>query len=189
VPHPIDQNSPPPRSPSKIQRFLFVGRLNPDKGADLLCGLADLLAETPDTELVVVGRGEYESSIRHQVDLTYYPYRPDVRALMRQASWLLMPSRWEQQPLVLLESIEERLPFIIGPASEILRFGLDDRLMMRTATVDALHACCLAAINLGRTEDEYLSMVNRVGKFAEGWPSPSETRQAMISLLVEAAGL
>lgn len=189
VPHPIEHHRSAARLSSQQQQFLFVGRLNRDKGADLLCGLARRLSAEHGVELVVVGDGEYAAAIGKEPGLHYYRYRRDIRLLMRRATWLLMPSRWEQQPLVLLESLEEGLPYILGPATEIQRFGLDSRLMMPAATVDALHECCLAAIHYGRVQSEYQRFVHSVSELANGWPNRDQTTRSMVSLLTEAAGL
>lgn len=189
VPNPINRNRLVSRASSKKQRFLFVGRLNRDKGADLLCGLAERLINEPDTELVVVGDGEYADSMRQQAGIRYYPYRSDIKALMRASSWLLMPSRWEQQPLVLLEAIEETLPYVIGPAPELERLRLDDGLVMKAATVESIHQCCLEAIKRGRSQVQYDQVVSKVAQLADAWPKPTDTLNQMASVLAEAARL
>lgn len=187
VPNPVEPKQRARRHHSKEQRFLFVGRLNRDKGADLLPGLAGRLLTEPDTDLVIVGDGEYASTLKGHPGLHYYSYRADIRDLMRQATWLVMPSRWEQQPLVLLEALEEGLPYILGPAPEIRELGLDDTLVMTAGTVDAFHLCCLEAIRRGRSEPEYASVTRKVGELADAWPRPRQTLAAMASMLTEAA--
>jgi glycosyltransferase involved in cell wall biosynthesis len=141
----------------------------------------------PKTRLIIVGDGEYGNAIRRQPGLDYYPYSSQVRELMRDASWLLLPSRWEQQPLVLLESLEERLPFIIGPAPEIQQFSLGDELVLHAATLDALYQCCLAAISIGRVPERYERIVNRVIGLSDKWPTPQATIAALVEVLKEAS--
>lgn len=188
VPHPIESHHSQRRA-SRHQRFLFVGRLNRDKGADLLCELANRLTAEPDTEVVVVGEGEYASEIRACAGVKYFRQRDDVRLLMRDATWLLMPSRWEQQPLVLLEALGEQLPYILGPAAETRRFALENELTMSTDSADAIYSCCVAALERGRSATGYQRTVDRVVAIAAAWPTPSETNRAMVSLFAEAASL
>jgi len=141
----------------------------------------------PNTELIVVGDGELGGALREHPGLRYYPYRSDVRNLMQEATWLVLPSRWEQQPLVLLEALEEGLPYILGPAPEIRQLGIDETLVMPVDTVEAFQACCLEAIRRGRSETEYADVIRRVGEFADAWPRPGQTLAAMALMLREAA--
>lgn len=189
IPHPVDHDRPPVRAASPQQRLVFVGRLNKDKGADLLPGLAKRLRRDLEMELIVVGDGEFAPQMRSEFGVDYFPYSNDVAGVLRSATWLVMPSRWEQQPLVLLEALGAHLPYVLGPAQEIQRFGLAQELVMSTDSIDALHRCCLEAIRRGRSHEKYGRLVDQVATLADSWPSARDTVLAMASVLREAAGL
>ncbi|MEX0820043.1 MAG: glycosyltransferase, partial [Pirellulaceae bacterium] len=100
--------------------LLCVGRLHHQKGFDWLLKLAPRLFERlPDHDLVIVGEGPERGSldelasrlgVQHRVH--FAGWRPDVPALMRAADILLLPSRWEGMPNVLIEGMGTGLPVV-----------------------------------------------------------------------------
>ncbi len=92
--------------------LLFVGRLEQQKGWDWLLQLApEMLARLPGHDLVLVGEGPDRSQIadfqqRHpDLRLHVLGWRADVANLLRRAELLLLPSRWEGMPNVVLEAM------------------------------------------------------------------------------------
>lgn len=92
--------------------LLTVGRLAPQKGLDLLCDAAALLARsaTP-VRWLVVGDGPLAPDLRHRVTTERLPVvvagpRDDVPALMAAADVVVSTSTWEGQPLAVQEALQ-----------------------------------------------------------------------------------
>ena len=93
---------------------LFVGRLTHQKGVDLLLEAArEVLATRPDWSLAIVGEGPDRQKLEAQVaedgrlaaSVRFLGQRGDVAALMRAADVVVLPSRWEGMPNVVLEAM------------------------------------------------------------------------------------
>lgn len=110
-------------------RIGYIGRLVPEKGIDTLLQAAALLAEqkeTPDCQVVVVGGGPVEASLRQQVQaaglhagVEFIPPVPtgQIAGLLGGLDALVLPSRttpvWKEQlGRVLLEAMAVGVPVI-----------------------------------------------------------------------------
>lgn len=109
--------------PSARQRrtILFVGRLEKQKGADLLL---EIIPRLPEFQFLVVGDGSYRrqlAAVAQRVkNLSLagaLPYEelPDMYA---RAGVLLFPSRAETSPAVLFEALAVGLPVLASPIAE-----------------------------------------------------------------------
>lgn len=128
----------PPAEPRKL-RILFVGRMIPQKGADILLEAAATL-DRDDIEIVLVGsRGfdrdaalsRYERRLRGlaarcRVAVSFEPFvaRAELPALLRSADILVVPSRWnEPSGLTVGEGLASGLPVIahqVGGIPEVI---------------------------------------------------------------------
>ncbi len=112
--------SDPQRVPVNARILLFVGRLEPQKGIDVLAQYAEkLLDQLPDHHLVLIGDGSLRQlleTIAQQPGPTGRIHclgqRNDVRAWMARSELLLLPSRYEGMPNVILEAMAEGIPVI-----------------------------------------------------------------------------
>ena len=120
-------------------RIMFVGRVIPDKGADVLLRAAASLGAS-DAEIVIVGRPgfapdapltDYETSLRAlagrcrcPVRFEQFVARPGLPELLRTADILVVPSRWpDPAPLTVGEALATGRPTIasrIGGIPELL---------------------------------------------------------------------
>jgi glycosyltransferase involved in cell wall biosynthesis len=115
--HPI-----PPDShavPDQARILLFVGRLNHQKGIDVLVTHAkDLLDRLPEHHLVVIGDGylrdELDALIERSPSARIHclGLRTDVREWMARSELLLLPTRYEGMPNVILEAMIEGLTVV-----------------------------------------------------------------------------
>ncbi len=104
------------------KRVIFVGRLDPVKGAPLLVeAFARVLHEHPDAHLTVVGEGKSRAGaearvqalgIGNAVTFTGFRAQTEVAALLEEADVLVLPSFAEGVPVVLMEAMASRIPVI-----------------------------------------------------------------------------
>ena len=114
--------------PAGRKLLLSVGRLDRQKGLDWLLALApDLLEQCPQHDLVFVGNGPEKSALQQQASRTgisarvhFLGWRSDIAQIMQAADLLLLPSRWEGMPNVLLEAMASSLPLVTRPVEGVL---------------------------------------------------------------------
>lgn len=113
---------------------LYVGRLSPEKGIDLLMRAWSVVGGT--LPLKVVGSGPLEGLVRSasaSAGIEWLGPQPKARVmeLMRDAAFLVFPSEvYENCPMTLIEAFAAGLPVIAsghGSISEIVRDGVTGR--------------------------------------------------------------
>ncbi len=161
-PKPYDSAVPclPEGSAEGCVRVLVCGLLNVAKGQDLaVTALAHPGCE--EVELWIAGEGEERGALERLAvaagvsdRVRFLGHCDDVPGLMKAADLLLLPSRWEGMPYVLLEAAAAGLPVVATPvdgARELL--SDEERGWLATAsTQDALAAALAAAIEAGSEE-------------------------------------
>ncbi|MBB4372558.1 glycosyltransferase involved in cell wall biosynthesis [Bradyrhizobium sp. cir1] len=119
----LDQSAAPWRS-EKI-KVLFIGRLDRQKGYDLLIEAARALRDTLDVRLIgasVVSKFQ-RSDLPANVSLLGWMNRNQIEAELDQADMVAIPSRWEAFGLVAIEAMRAAKPIIafrIGALPEIV---------------------------------------------------------------------
>jgi glycosyltransferase involved in cell wall biosynthesis len=97
-----------------------VGRLDAQKGLDWLLHLMpELFAREENVDLLLVGQGPQEwhlrqiaSSLGINQRVHVAGWQPDIPAILKASTVLLLPSRWEGMPNVLLEAMASGLPVV-----------------------------------------------------------------------------
>jgi len=146
-------------------RVLVCGLLNPAKGQDL--AIAALQGSGGDqVELWLAGDGAEHRALLSDAaalgvleQVLFLGHRDDVPGLMKAADLLLLPSRWEGMPYVVLEAAAAGLP-IVGTPVDGAREFLAGELRGWTAeasTVEAVGAALGAAVSAGEEERELRS--------------------------------
>ena len=138
--------------PEAARLVIFAGRLEPNKGADLLPRLAARLHARCGAVLAALGEGPLRPRLARHPAATWGALRllghaADVDDWLLAADALLLPSRLEGCPLVFLEAAAQRCPVVAtGAALEALgdaAFGLAAMAPDASVTslVDRVEAC------------------------------------------------
>jgi glycosyltransferase involved in cell wall biosynthesis len=129
IPNGIDLQRYPAQRPADLTRWgiapgrkvvTFVGRLDRQKGVDWLLQTApSWLSRLPDCDLLLVGTGPEESDLRQAtaemgIDrrVHFSGWQPDVPAILAASHLLVLPSRWEGMPNVVLQAMATGLPVL-----------------------------------------------------------------------------
>jgi glycosyltransferase involved in cell wall biosynthesis len=127
----VDPGALPPRRLPEIPKAVFVGRLVPQKDPELIVDIARELVGA-GIEVTIVGGGEREAAVRGllsreleagRLTLTGSVDRTSALAELAGASVLVLPSRWEGLPVVLLEALALDVPVVaasVGGVPEIV---------------------------------------------------------------------
>ncbi|RJR38643.1 MAG: glycosyltransferase [Deltaproteobacteria bacterium] len=120
IPNGVDTDFFQPEGPAAGRKpvILCVARLAPVKDhATLIRAFGLVLRDHPEAELWLVGDGPLEQTLRESVKQTlppgrvrFLPGRPDVRPLLEEAALLVLSSRQEAFPNVILEAMAMGLP-------------------------------------------------------------------------------
>ena len=118
------------------RRILYIGRMEPIKGVDVLIrAFSELLKERKDLELVLVGSGSMEGKIREiaqrgrlrgRVKLTGVVPYGSVREILAGGGILALPSRMEGLPMAMLQGMAAGLPIVatsVGSIPDVLENG------------------------------------------------------------------
>ncbi|NOG73411.1 glycosyltransferase [Roseicella sp. DB1501] len=140
--------------PPGARLLLFAGRLEWEKGADLLPGIAARLRTACDATLVALGDGSLRETLRRspaarEAALRLPGHVADAPDWMLAADALLLPSRLEGCPLVFLEAAARRCP-VIASGDAMEGFGEEaDRLaaIAPNGGITDLTALCAVRLN------------------------------------------
>lgn len=121
--------------PEGARRILFVGRLDQQKGADVLFAAMRELGNSAFAVVVgssVVGDGGLAASAPANVAIAGWLSRPQIADLYARAEVLVLPSRWEGLPMVAIEAMRAGLPVVatrVGGLPEIVEDGISGRIV------------------------------------------------------------
>lgn len=121
----------PQRSGGAVRSLLAVGRLESQKGFDVLIDALAILRESGHgLRLEIAGEGSERARLQARIeragladDVRLLGQRDDVPDLMRSADLFVHPARWEGFGLVLLEAMSAALPIVttrVGAIPEVI---------------------------------------------------------------------
>jgi len=125
--------SPYDAGETKRLNLLFVGRFDRQKGLDLLLdAFAEAVKRNPDLYLHVVGAGVVDGGQAGPVApprTHFHDWVPPQRiaAYYRHADLVVMPSRWEGLPMVLIEALRAGTPVMLSNRSGMEQLVEDGR--------------------------------------------------------------
>ncbi|MEL6806163.1 MAG: glycosyltransferase family 4 protein [Pseudomonadota bacterium] len=128
-----------PRDDDEI-RLLFVGRLAPVKGIDMLLeALGMLVRDLPHLRLTIVGDGPERKRLEavaaplgEHVSFVGYKSQAEVAELMRATDIFVLPSFAEGVPVVLMEAMASEVPVIattVAGVGELVEDGVHGHLV------------------------------------------------------------
>jgi glycosyltransferase involved in cell wall biosynthesis len=178
--------------PPEAPLVLFVGRLMPQKGVDDLVAALDLLQHVrPDVKTLIAGSGPLRDELEltaHQFTLDdrlrFLGHRDDVPRLLAAADLLVLPSRYEGLPNVVLEAMRFRKPVVATAApgtTELVLDGVTGRLVpvgsfqalaqaIRAVLADPEQALAMGEAGRVRVEAEFTA-TGMVERFADLYES------------------
>lgn len=128
-----------PRDDNEV-RLLFVGRLAPVKGIDVLLeALGRLLPERPELKLTIVGDGPERARLEalatqlgDHVSFVGYKSQTEVADFMSTTDIYVLPSFAEGVPVALMEAMASEVPVIatsVGGVGELVEDGVHGHLV------------------------------------------------------------
>lgn len=130
--------------PAGRRAILYVGRLERQKGLDwlLVKVMPRVFRELPLHDLVLVGAGpEHDALLRHALALDSHVHftlwRADVPQLMAASDLLVLPSRWEGMPNVVLEAMAAGKPVVATQAEGVMELLGDGAALQSCPAGDA----------------------------------------------------
>ena len=116
----------------------FFGRLTRQKGPDVLIEAAsDVILHVPHVTFMIYGDGELAEVLRGQVEALQLTANVQFRgacgqgeavARMRESDVVVVPSRWEGCPYVVLEAFQAGVPVVassVGGVPDLIRDGVN----------------------------------------------------------------
>lgn len=153
--------------------LLFVGRLHPQKGLELLFeALPSLLADHPDMTVTIVGDGPLRDWVVDRAAtissdrIAVTGWRSDVKVLMKRCRLLVLPSRYEGMPNVVMEAMASSRPVAVARVegvNELLREVANDQTFEPgnsaelAALIDQLWRDPVLASSLGKRNRELIA--------------------------------
>jgi glycosyltransferase involved in cell wall biosynthesis len=118
--------------------ILFVGRLDKQKGLDrFFCELPGIFQALPEHDFILVGDGPQRAALQGLADrlgltsrVHLLGWQADVTPFIASADILVLPSRWEGMPNVVLEAMAAGKPVVATQAEgtvELLGIGSQEQ--------------------------------------------------------------
>lgn len=121
------------KSNMEKMQFLAAGRFTEQKGFDLLIDSFNIFSKQNSTwKLVIVGEGKDKQKIKEKIKsynleerIVLEEFSNDIKQYFLNSSVLLLPSRWEGMPMIVLESFEMGVPIVSYNITAIQELMID----------------------------------------------------------------
>jgi glycosyltransferase involved in cell wall biosynthesis len=168
--------------------ILFIGRLEAQKGPDLLLeAAATFVPILPQYDVVFIGEGPSRRDLMLQVErrgldrrIHFAGWRGDAASYIAAADLVVIPSRYEGMSNVLLESMAAGKPVLaatvegvaelLGPLAPRQTCAANDSAALANAVIEILRADSVQKANLGEANRtrvvEYFSLTQMLDAYA-----------------------
>jgi glycosyltransferase involved in cell wall biosynthesis len=155
--------------PERVERFLFLGRLDPEKGVfELLRAFAEVRRGHPRVTLTIAGEGPAEAELRARAarleGVTFagrVPYE-ELGRVFDEHDCMVLPSYSEGMPLSVLEAAAHRRPMIVTDVGDMRALFGDRVRVIPPRDERALAAAMEAAATDARPAADYDDVVEAV---------------------------
>ena len=114
--------------PAGRRLLTFIGRLDEQKGMPGFLNLmAPVLRDLPEHDLLLVGEGPLRQSLAQEAQqlklenrVHFAGWRPDIPAILAASEMLVLPSKWEGMPNVVLEAMAAGKPVAATRAEGVM---------------------------------------------------------------------
>lgn len=170
--------------PAGRRVLVFVGRLDEQKGlVEFFELLPSLLNQLPQHDLLLVGEGPLRAPLGHQAQrlgidsrVHFAGWQSDIPAILAASEMLVLPSKWEGMPNVVLEAMAAGMPIAATRAEGVVEV-LGDLAEEQTALSDDLSK--LTQIILQMSQNSQLS--EKLGLANQSRVSRPFSLEAMVS--------
>ena len=197
----IDEDAERPSALGELgdrKLLTFVGRLSEQKGLDVLMDAWDLLAEKsdPDFDLAIAGKGELgdwltdriekspQNQAIHRLGLVS---EGETRWLLENSTGIVIPSRFEGLPTVMLEAMYANAPVIMADVNDLGRLVTEPNAGFSVEAGNSIQLAN-AITQLISSSDEELVNLGNAGKKASKsymWPVISKDVLAVYRRVLE----
>lgn len=146
-----------PQSDNTI-KLLFVGRLDRQKGIDLLVNSFDNLPDNSRLELDVIGDAVVDPIVdklsTRKINFKGWKTTDEVRRSMKESDVLIVPSRWEGFGLVALEAMQVGTMVVASDAGALPEIVINDEtgMIFKADSVEAITRALSAIQKMTKTE-------------------------------------
>ena len=165
----------------------FIGRLSEQKGLDVLMDAWDLLAENSDPgfDLAIAGKGELgdwlvercaQASCPERVHRLGLVSEAEKRWLLEESTGIVIPSRFEGLPTVMLEAMHARAPVIMSDVNNLGRLVTEPGAGLSVPSGD-VGALAMAMSAVAQASEELCEEWGEAGNEAAAqyqWPRVAE---------------
>ena len=153
-------------NPSKTLRVLYIGRMDAQKGIERILGIVEAVGDAGldvsfrfiGSTLVEDGLAEHTRAALHRSNVTFEPpifSSPKLAAAFAEVDVMILASRWEGAPLVILEAQQAGcIPIAtdVGAVSELIEHGKDGILIPDGRDADVISYFVVALRKLQKDE-------------------------------------
>ena len=171
--------------------LLWVGRIDPVKGLDILLAALARIGESLPVKLLIAGDGEHRKAVEADVSkyslqdrVIFLGRRNDVDRLCKSADLFVFPSRTEGMPNALLEAMAASLPVVttnVPGCRDLVTDGQTGRLV-EAEDVDGLAQAIVDAFG---KPDHTQEMVERAEAFVRGEYAEQKCHQRYLDLYAQ----
>jgi glycosyltransferase involved in cell wall biosynthesis len=156
IPNPVVVDHLPEAASRQPPRILFAGEIGRRKGADILLQAWPRVRDAhPDAVLTIVGpAGDVDVTVGAGIERLTERSPSEIRDLIRTSRLVVLPSRAEAMPMILLEAMSAARPFVATPVGGVPAIADGAGLLVPVADAPALAIALIDLLSDPSRSDE-----------------------------------